>query len=276
MMKNRVLTSLLLTALATAGVATVVHASDHDDGVAPNKVSSVNLTDHFVFKTPGQDGMLTLIMNFNPRSLPGFPYFMNEDARYEFHVSRAASRTAAPTGVSDIVLRFEATGMPGPDGVQPVKFSVRHGDMKMGEFDGSFTNIGASRSGNVTTNTGTIDGHEYQFFVGMREDPFHFDVIRFFQVRDFLAARFFGGANGNGNAGASLAPNCEGEPFGAALVGAPDADADGVNLFNPPSCAVDFTKNYNVTSIVLNVPIAALQGDSETVFDTWSTISLLQ
>jgi len=45
-----------------------------------------------------------------------------------------------------------------------------------------------------------------------------------------------------------------------------------VNLWNPPSCAPDFTKDYNVTAIALNVPLAALGGSG--VFDTWSTISI--
>ena len=52
------------------------------------------------------------------------------------------------------------------------------------------------------------------------------------------------------------------------------SDGDVINLFNPPSCAPDFTKNLNVTAIVLNVPIASLQASGETVFDTWSTISV--
>ena len=64
-----------------------------------------------------------------------------------------------------------------------------------------------------------------------------------------------------------------GDAFLANLLGGETlpADADGINLFNPASCAPDFTKNYNVTSIALNVPIADLGG---TVFDTWSTISV--
>ena len=55
------------------------------------------------------------------------------------------------------------------------------------------------------------------------------------------------------------------------MLGTPDTDADKVNLFNPPTCAPDFTKNFNVTSITLNVPLADLGG---AIFDTWSTISV--
>ena len=74
-----------------------------------------------------------------------------------------------------------------------------------------------------------------------------------------------------GNPNAGLAPNCRGDQFIGAENGA--SDGDTINLFNPPSCAPDFTKNYNVTAIVLNVPIAQLGG---TIFDTWSTISVLR
>lgn len=38
----------------------------------------------------------------------------------------------------------------------------------------------------------------------------------------------------------------------------------------------DFTKDYNVNSIVVKVPIAFLQKSGETVFDTWTTISVPQ
>ena len=104
---------------------------------------------------------------------------------------------------------------------------------------------------------------------GLRADGFHFDVQRFFQVRSFLAQRFFGGTGGVGDPTAGLAANCEGDAF---LAGVGDLDGDSINLWNPPSCAPDFTKNYNVTSIALNIPIAALGGGD--IFDTWSTISV--
>ena len=89
---------------------------------------------------------------------------------------------------------------------------------------------------------------------------------------DGSADRFFGGPGGVGNASALPAPNCRGDALLAEGDAGPDDDA--VNLFNPPSCAPDFTKNLNVTAIVLNVPIAQLGGGP--VFDTWSTISVAE
>ena len=47
-------------------------------------------------------------------------YFMSTKARYELHVSKAASKTAAPTAKDDFVFRFEA-GPPDASGVQHVR-----------------------------------------------------------------------------------------------------------------------------------------------------------
>jgi hypothetical protein len=268
------------TALAAAfGIAASMQdgeASDHDDGQADLKGQALNLTDHFAFKSPANPNELSMIMYFNPRSLPGRQYTMSPNARYELHVSKAATPTSGPTAKDDYVFRFEA-GAPKADGTQSVTMTILKDGQPIGSHQGSTTAFASSKSSAITTNSGTAGGIDFKYFIGMRADSFHFDVIRFFQVRAFLADRFFGGANGDGNANASLGPNCRGDAFLAPLLngGAGEtqpSDGDLVNLFNPPSCAPDFTKNYNVTAIVLNVPISQLGGG--TIFDTWSTISV--
>lgn len=273
-----------MTALAAIAVVALagraVWASDHDDGETDLKARALNLSDHFAFKSPGDPTKLSLIMYFNPRSLPGKQYSLSTKARYELHVSKAQARTAAPTNKDDLVFRFEAAA-PDPSGAQAVTLTVLKDGAPIGTHTGMTTTIAASKSGAITTNTGTVGGIDVKYFIGPRADSFHFDVVRFFQVRAFLAARFFGGASGNGDATASLADNCRGDKFLAKLLpGGPAAneaggvsDGDDINLFNPPSCAPDFTKNLNVTAIVLNVPIAELGG---TIFDTWSTISVTE
>jgi hypothetical protein len=253
---------------AATQVGQVGYASDHDDGETDSTSRALNLTDHFAFKSGNE---LSLVMYFNPRALAGKQYLMSPNARYEFHVSKVGSKTAAPTASEDVVFRFEA-GAANASGVQPITVTVLKAGAVVGTHTGSSTDFASSQKGTITTNTGSAGGLGLKYFVGMRADSFHFDVTRFFQVRAFLASRFFGGAGGNGNAQAALAPNCRGDAFLAGILGVePNADADGVNLFNPPSCAPDFTKNFNVTSITLNVPIADLGGS---IFDTWSTISV--
>ena len=281
-MKRIVLASITVaTVIAVVAIAgRTGYASDHDDGETDLKARALNLSDHFAFKSPGDPTQLSLIMYFNPRSLPGKQYTLSTKARYELHVSKAASRTSAPTSKDDFVFRFEAAPADAT-GAQAITLTVLKDGMPIGTHTGATTTIGASKAGKLTTNTGKVGGIDVKYFIGPRADSFAFDVVRFFQVRAFLAQRFFGGAGGAGDATASLADNCRGDKFLANLLpggaaaneagGVPDADV--INLFNPPSCAPDFTKNLNVTAIVLNVPFAELGG---TIFDTWSTISVAE
>lgn len=281
-MKRIVLASIsAAAAIAVVAIAGGTgHASDHDDGETDLKARALNLSDHFAFRSPADPTQLSLIMYFNPRSLPGKQYTLSSNARYELHVGKAASRTSAPTAKDDYVFRFEA-GPADAAGVQPVTLTVFKDGAQLGTHSGMTTAIGPSKAGKITTNTGKVGGIDVKYFIGPRADSFHFDVVRFFQVRAFLAQRFFGGPGGVGDATAGLADNCRGDKFLAGIlpggVAANEAggvsDGDVINLFNPPSCAPDFTKNLNVTAIVLNVPIAELGG---TIFDTWSTISVAE
>ena len=263
----------LASALGAGAYFNHSEASDHDDGERDIKARALNLTDHFAFKSPTEPGELSLIMYFNPRSLPGKAYFLSPNARYEFHVTRVATRTTAPAPKNDFVFRFEAKE-PDATGVQDVTLTVFKEGVRQGQVTGKSTDFATSKKNTgLTINTGdagTVTG--LKFFVGMRADSFYFDVNRFFQVRAFLAQRFFGGA---ASASAGLAANCKGDAFLANILapGSDATDGDGVNLFNPPSCAPDFTKNLNVTAIVLNVKIDDLGGK---IFDTWSTISVKQ
>jgi hypothetical protein len=258
-------------ALAVFGAAQNSSASDHDDGEIDLKARALNLTDHFVFKSGSE---LAFVMYFNPRALPQKQYLMSTNARYEFHVAKVPSKIAPASTTDSFVFRFEA-GAPSAAGVQPITLTILKDGAVIGTHTGMSTDFATSKANTgVTVNQGSAGGVNFKYFVGMRADSFHFDVIRYFQVRSFLASRFFGGASGNGNANATIAPNCRGDAFLQGVLGTEtNPDADGVNLFNPPSCAPDFTKNYNVTSITMNVPIGDLGG---TVFDTWSTISVKQ
>jgi hypothetical protein len=262
----------LLTGVGVLGAHQVGFASDHDDGEIDLKSRALNLTDHFAFKSPQNANNLVLTMYVNPRSLPQRQYTLSPNARYELHVTKIADKLSAATGAEDFIFRFEA-GEPDANGVQMITLTQITNGTASTPVTGMSTSFSSSAAGTVTTNDGPNGS---KFFVGMRADAFHFDVIRFFQIRNYLATRFFGGAGGLGNAGAELAPNCKGQAFlggQTALGGTPENDGDEFNLWNPPECAPDFTKNYNVTAIVLEIPISALGGS---VFDTWSTVSVKQ
>lgn len=273
--------SLLVAIAAVAINYQPSTASDHDDGEQDSKSRALNLTDHFTFKSPADPAELSIITYFNSRSLPGKQYFLSPNARYEQHVTKIATKDLPATGIDDFVFRFEAVGAPMANGSQMIKLTVLKSVggvlTEQGSMMGSSTSFAGSKNNSaLITNTGTIGGLDVKWFAGQRADSFHFDVVRFFEVRAFLAGRFFGKGGTKGDAATGLGPNCRGDQFLALVAGNEAggiADHDVLNLWNPPSCAPDFTKGLNVTAIVLNVKIAQLGG---TVFDTWSTISTLQ
>ncbi len=273
-MKKKLMELVTVAAgLALLGTATLTYASDHDDGETDSKARALNLTDHFAFKSGSS---LTLTMYFNPRSLPDINYNLSTNARYEFHVSKVATKTTAPTTTDDYLFRFEG-GAPTATGAQPITLTVFKNGTSLGTNAGMSTDFATSKTNTaVVVNSGTVGGIDVKWFSGMRSDAFTFDVQRFFEVRSFLASRFFGGPNGTGNPAAlgQLPPTCAGQTFAQGVLGTGDTtDGDAINLWNPPSCAPDFTKNYNVNAIVLEIPLAQLDG---TIFDTWSSISALQ
>jgi len=109
---------IVLASMAVLAVIAVIaiggrtgYASDHDDGETDLKARALNLSDHFAFKSPGDPTKLSLIMYFNPRSLPGKQYTLSTKARYELHVSKVAARTTAPTGNDE--LPVPVRGRPG-------------------------------------------------------------------------------------------------------------------------------------------------------------------
>jgi Domain of unknown function (DUF4331) len=266
MKKQLIISLFVFLALASTGlVVRMVNASDHDDGENDQKSRSLNLTDHFVFREFDQDAAaaktdLIFVQNSNPRSLPQQQYYFSVNAHYDFHVSRVADKTKAPTGSDDVTFRFDFGAPDATAFTQPITFTVLNGTTTVGSATTTAagganvtTNFTKSAAGTLTTNTETIGGSSFTFFAGHREDPFFFDVERFFQVRSWLIGTFITKTS------PTLAATCA-----------------GAGPFNAASCAPDFTKNYNVNAIVLRVPIAFLQSSSETTFDTWSTISVKQ
>lgn len=247
-LKNTLRLTLLAVELLLIGLISpmILHASDHDDGEVTTKGRAVNLTDLYVFREKDQNPAasqddLVLIMNTNPRSLPRQPYYFSNTARYEFNITRVADVNATPTGKSNLTLRFEFSP-PDASGAQNMTVTAIRGN-------------GTQRRNNLTTtgapirttplntfpvlNTVSLGGSNLTVFAGLREDPFFFDVEQFFRVR--------AGALGRGPAVS----------------------------FRPANQAADFTKGYNVNSIVVRVPKAFLQQKTGVnTFDVWETISV--
>ena len=255
MAKQIIVAGLAFAITCTVGslLKNKVVASDHDDGENAVKNRALNLTDHLAWRDDADTSMLNLYMYVNPRSLPATQYDFQANARYEFHVTKVTDKKAAPTGADDYTFRF-AFAAADSAGNQAITLSVLSGGNLVGTGTGATTNYTNSKTNTVasrTVNSNSIGGTTYKYFAGMRQDTFFFDVNRFFQVRAYLADTFLNAKS------VTLAADCAG----------------GAALFNPASCAPDFTKNYNISAIALQVPIASM---GATVFDTWSTISISQ
>jgi len=242
-----------------AGVASlVVHGSDHDDGENANKERALNLTDLYVFREGDQTGVpadnanLIFIMCANPRSLARQQYYWATNARYEFHVSRvAAGVDGAVTASDDVILRFEFSA---PNAskqqamtVSVIRDGVAQSTIARSDNGGALLTRPLAAGAEPATVPATdihpisLFGSTLTVFSGLREDAFFFDVEQFFRIR-------------------------------AGLLGA--GPAVGPRSLDT---ALDFTKGYNVNTIVARVPIALLQGSgSATTFDVWETISIRQ
>lgn len=229
-----------------------VVASDHDDGETNIKSRNLSLTDLYVFRedwhtgNAADAGNLILVMNTNPRSLPRQQYYFNPDATYSFHIDRQSSQDNAVTGGDDLRLDFRFSEPTAANQqtftMDVVNLDAAGNPTTQASATGGLTTPAAPLLGNPNptpvTNTLTINGTNINVFAGLREDPFFFDVEAFFRVRAAVAT-----------AGPAAA-------------------------FGTLDTAVDFAQGYNVNAIVVRVPIAFLQANSETCFDVWESITL--
>jgi hypothetical protein len=215
-------------------------ASDHDDGETDTKGRNVNLTDLFVFRESDQNPSasasdLILVMNTNPRSLARQQYYFSTNARYEFRIARVpVSPDTDATGVTDVNLTLEFEPPNADNQQQRAKLTAEIDGKTLVANDITTTPV---RNSQPIISGATFEGSEIKIFAGLREDPFFFDVEQYFRVR--------AGALGIGP----------------------------VTGFRPPATAVDFTKGYNVNTIVLRVPIRFLRGNTTaSTFDVWTRI----
>lgn len=269
MSRKKILAAFLGVALVGAGVMRhhSVRASDHDDGEIDKKGRALNLTDLYVFRedaeemTPaGDKNNIVYIMNTHPRSLPNQQYYYSDNARYEFHVARAASKSAAGATADDIIMRFEF-GAPDSNNQQTITMTtIRDGVSTVTTTDNSGAALKTTAAYTITSNLVaaaspkvmdlTVNGSAMKLFVGHRADPFFFNVTGFFKLRLQAAAASTQGQYVNALVNNYLAPS------------------------NNTGQEANFTENYNVSSIVLRLPIAWLQKSGETVFDNWMTVSV--
>lgn len=232
-------------------------ASDHDDGETTFKARNLSLTDLYAFVESWQDsagdsGNLILVMNTNPRSLAQQPYTFNTRAVYEFHLSQVkdSSKTKRPTGSDDVQVQFSFAKADPSTQRQPIKLTLTvKGKRIFSGTVGTTTGLADSIAGTPVINSRTVKGSTVKVFAGLREDPFFFDVERYFRIRSFLAT-------GNNSLGSGPTQG-------------------GPNVFRSDATAVDFTVGYNVNAIVMSLPLSLIRASADqNVFDVWETIDV--
>ncbi len=276
MLASVALGAAVLGSVLGSGLAT---ASDHDDISPPPELGGPatsganNLTDLYVFRK-GEEATgetaddagetLVFIMNSYGRIPAGQEAAFNTNARYTFHASRFMgdpyTQSPSATPSDDVQLRFEF-GAPDANNQQKMTvYLTADGNTSVATntvaptLGGDILTTSNAGRANPVANDVIINGQTIKVFAGVRQDPFFFDVLKFLSLRLDVA-------NGDNNIT---------NFFGA------DNDATTANA-GDATTPIDFTRNFNVLSIVVEVPRSLLQGGTTaTTFDIWETMSIPQ
>ena len=142
--------------------------SDHLDvpDLKPPMNASLDITDMYIFQKPGDANKSIMVFNVNPIA-PTFADAFASDAVYELKVDTNAD------AIAEIAYRF--TFSPKEHGMQTATVRRVSGEQASGagkEGDILFQNVPVAFGEEFTV----AENGEYRFFVGMRSDPFFFDL----------------------------------------------------------------------------------------------------
>lgn len=280
---------LVMPSLALA-IASSVQASSHREAPFITENPKVDATDFYAFRSyeTGRAGFVTLIANYNPlQDAYGGPnYFsMSPDAIYEIHVDNNGdakedltfqfnfSQTLGNSG-KGIALPIDGKNIPVPlVNVGPVSkqdqsavnfrefytLNVIKGDRRTGESfkamnadtDRGFFGKPLDNIGGKTFSTQSYDAYAHTFIQKVRLNgcPANAQIGRMFvgQRKDPFAVNL-------------------GEIF----------DLVNTNPVGATDGEVDDLADKNVTSLILEVPIACLKGSGDGIIGLWTTASLPQ
>jgi hypothetical protein len=205
-------------------------ASDHQDTTfLATKLTAADLTDLFVFESPTDPNNVVLAMDFDPLIVAGENRPFEPGVLYQFKIDNTGD------SVEDIVLQFNINGT-GSDQTVTVRGPGR--PIKTGTESKLI-----AESGTGPLNQEFYVDNGLKVFVGLRKDPFFFDLEQFFKI---IPDRNY-----------SFQPN-PGPPF-------------TVLSFRPPSEAQDTLAPFNVHSIIVELPRTLLGSDK---IGAWMTTSV--
>ncbi|AFZ22815.1 hypothetical protein Cylst_0471 [Cylindrospermum stagnale PCC 7417] len=187
-------------------------ASDHQDTTfLATKLTAADLTDLYFFESPTSDNIV-LVMDFDPLIVSGETRPFDPNVLYQFKIDNTGDN------VEDLVIQFNVNGT-GPG--QNVTVRGPSSPIKVGTESALVPVTGGGALNQAFTTTNGLN-----VFVGVRKDPFFFDLERFFQI---LPDRNY-----------SFQPN-PAAPF-------------QVLSFRPAGEAQDTLASFNVHSIIVELP----------------------
>ncbi len=188
-------------------------ASDHQDTTfLANKLTAADLTDLFIFESPTDPKNVVLTMDFDPLIVSGEMRPFDPDVLYQFKIDNTGD------SIEDVVLQFNVNGR-GSHQTVTVRGPSR--PMTVGTESSL---VPATASGPLNQPFSAYNG--MKVFVGLRKDPFFFDLEQFFKIipdRNYI-----------------LQPN-PAPPF-------------QVLSFRPAGQAQDTLAPFNVHSIIVELP----------------------
>lgn len=238
--QHRVLTRLFQATATCIAVLLLVlssvlpaRASDHQDTTfLATQLRAADLTDLYVFGSPKDKTNVVLIMDFDPLIVSGEQRPYDPKVLYQFKIDNTGDY------VEDLVLQFQVNGTSAQSGV-----TVRG--------PGRPSVVGTQSQLIAVSGTGTLNQtfttkNKLTAFVGLRKDPFYFDLEQFFKIlpdRNYL-----------------VQPN--------------PSPPLTVTSFRPPGQAQDTLAPFNVHSIVAELPRKLLVGNNRTgIINVWMTTS---
>ena len=221
--------------IGTAGAIKLARGSDHQDTPEVELNPAADMTDVYAFPAASPDRVV-LVLNswaFITPAQTSATYF-DPNLLYQFKIDDNTD------GVEDKVIQITFTGT-GADQTVEVRGPIA--PPVAGAMGNTVAAIPPSVTGKINTTLGSVGG--MQVFAGWRDDPFFIDLEQFFRI---IPDR---------------------KPVTGPLAQLPDTPT--ASGFRNPG--IDFVAGFNVLSIVVELPTAALTAGGNPKIGVWGTIS---
>jgi hypothetical protein len=224
----------VLLAVGLLSLSLPALAADHREAPLVDSIAEGDITDVYLFTDPNDATRVVFIMNVNPFSVPAeLPsYSLASDLLYQFKIDNTgdAREDLVIQVVADVAGQKQTIRVFGPSA--PAQSGARN----------TLSVASPSAQGTFGAVFGNATG--IQGFVGMRDDPFVFDVGQFFRV-----------LNGSQDVFRQIGTSFRGRAV----------RADGTS-------GVDGFGGFDVTSIAVSVPKSMVRGATSKV-NVWATVS---